>query len=226
MLEGTAASHVARVLRLRAGDPVTLFNGDGWDYEGIVRAPRSDRVAVELTDRVEALPESPLRVTLVQAIARGERMDWVMQKATELGVARIVPVATERSIVRLDGDKADRRLAHWRAVTISACEQCGRARLPEVETPLPFEAWLGRSAGEELRCLLAPAGGPPLASIMAAPAGVQLLVGPEGGLTEAESAAARTAGFSPRSLGPRILRTETAAIVALAVLQSAAGDLR
>ena len=225
VLTGAAAGHVRRVLRLRTGDPVTLFNGDGWNYPGRIVALRGDRVEIELDDRTEGAPESPLAITLAQGVARGERMDIVLQKATELGVARVVPVVTERSVVRLDPDRTERRLAHWQAVVIAACEQSGRARVPEVMPPLPLARWLDEPPGGAACILLWPGADRALAGAVAAPGRVTLLVGPEGGLTDAERDAAMEVGFDARSLGPRILRTETAAIAALAVLQSAAGDL-
>ncbi|MBS1201257.1 MAG: hypothetical protein H6R27_1935 [Proteobacteria bacterium] len=226
-LTGPAARHVSRVLRLRAGDPVTLFNGDGWEYPGTVAAPRADRVEVELVGpRAPGLPESPLAVTLLQGVARAERMDLVVQKATELGVARIVPVLAGRSVVRLDERQAQRRLEHWQAIVLSACEQCGRSRPPAVAPPRGLDESLADVAGTPHRLVLAPGAPLPLAALPAGAGQAALLIGPEGGLTEAERAAAARAGFEPRALGPRILRTETAAIVALAVLQSASGDLR
>jgi len=225
-LAGTAASHVSRVLRLRAGDPVTLFNGDGWDYPGVVAALRGDRVEVDLRPRAPGLPESPLAITLLQGISRGERMDLVIQKATELGVVRIVPVQASRSVVRLDGRQAQRKQDHWRAVAVAASEQCGRARLPAVEPPCSLDDALARAAAAGPRLLLAPGSMHPLAAVAAGTSAATLLVGPEGGLAPAEEATAIRAGFEPRTLGPRILRTETAAIAAVTVLQSVAGDLR
>ena len=225
VLPDGAAQHVRRVLRLRAGDSLTLFNGDGWDYRCRLTALRGERVEAEILERVAATAESPLEVTLAQGVARGERMDLVVQKATELGVARIVPLLTERSVVRLDERRSGRRLAHWQAVATSACEQCGRARLPAVAAPLPLARWLEEPADASLRLLLSPGAGRALAGSAGGPGPVTLLVGPEGGLTDAERDAALRAGFEPCSLGPRILRTETAAIAALAVLQGTAGDL-
>lgn len=225
-LEGSAAEHVRRVLRLRAGDPVTLFNGDGHDYPGRVLALRGSDVQVEVVGREHARAESPLTLTLVQGIARGERMDFVMQKATELGVARIVPVETARSVVRLERDSAARKLQHWRGVAIAACEQCGRARLPAVEPPEPLAAWLARApAHGTRRLLLDPAAGTSLVAAAGGASAIELLVGPEGGLDEAERRAAAAAGYLPCALGPRVLRSETAALAALAVLQAVAGDL-
>lgn len=226
VLAGSAAQHVRRVLRLRAGDPLTLFNGDGWDYPGRVRSLPGQRVEVELGSRTPGLPESPLAVDLLQGVARGERMDLVVQKATELGVARILPVLAGRSVVRLDPRQAQRKQAHWQAIAVSACEQCGRSRVPVVGSPRNLAESLAEDGLPSVRFTLAP--GAPVALNALAPgtARVALLIGPEGGLTDAERAAASQAGFEPRALGPRILRTETAALVALAVLQSVSGDLR
>lgn len=221
-----AAAHVSRVLRLRAGDPLTLFNGDGRDYAGTVSTLRGDQVEVEVASSTTGLPDSPLELTLAQGVARGERMDLVIQKATELGVSRIVPLLTERSVVRLDGDQAGRKLDHWRAVAVAACEQCGRSRLPVIDRPGTLEEWLAAPDAPACRVLLAPAAPQPLRAVAPPSSAVAVLIGPEGGLTDAERASAIAAGYEPRSLGPRILRTETAALVALAVLQSSAGDLR
>jgi 16S rRNA (uracil1498-N3)-methyltransferase len=225
-LAGSAAEHVRRVLRLRAGDPLTLFNGDGHDYPGRVLALPGSRVEVEVSDCVPARAESPLALTLVQGVARGERMDLVMQKATELGVGHIVPVQTARSVVRLEADAARRKQDHWQGIVVAACEQCGRARLPAVEPPSTLAAWLDRPAAPGVRRLqLDPAAAQPLAAAATGVAAIELLVGPEGGLDDAERDAAAVAGYLPCTLGPRVLRSETAAIAALAVLQAVAGDL-
>jgi len=183
-------------------------------------------VEVALSARVAARPESPLAVTLVQGIARGERMDFVVQKATELGIARLVPVQAERSVVRLEAGRAQRRQAHWYGVAIAACEQCGRARLPVVDEAQPLPGWLGQPPTGALRLQLDPGAEQSLASAARGADAVELLVGPEGGLSPAEQAAAAAAGYRPCSLGPRILRSETAAIAALVVLQAISGDLR
>ena len=222
-LEGAAANHVSRVLRLRTGAPITLFNGDGWDYPATITALDKGRVKVALHERVPARSESPLLLTLVQGVARGERMDLVIQKSTELGVSRIVPVLCERSVMRLDAGQAERKLEHWRAIAAGAAEQSGRARVPAIDTPLPIAEWLGRASTAPCRMLLQPDSDSALAEVRSAEA--ELLIGPEGGLTDSEIALARTAGFAPRALGPRILRTETAAIAAIAILQAACGDL-
>ncbi len=223
-LAGSAAAHVSRVLRLGAGDALTLFNGDGQDYPSRITGLGRGRVEVTVEGRAAARAESPLAVTLAQGIARGERMDLVVQKATELGVAAIVPVATARSVVRLDRDTRERKLAHWRGVAVAACEQCGRARVPAVADPLPLAAQLAAPpAGTRL--LLAPGAETSLTAVARGAGSVELLVGPEGGLEDAERQAALAAGYRACSLGPRVLRSETAAIAALAVLQAVAGDL-
>lgn len=225
-LGGPAAAHVTRVLRLGAGDAVTLFNGDGIDYPARIAALGRGTVDAEVTGRTAARAESPLAVTLVQGIARAERMDLVVQKATELGVAAITPVATARCVVRLDAESRDRKAAHWRGIAVAACEQCGRARVPAVAEPQTFAAWLGAPAAASLRILLSPEAAASLATAAEGASAVELLVGPEGGLEDGELRAALAAGFIACQLGPRVLRSETAAIAAIAVLQSVCGDMR
>jgi len=225
-LRGQAALHVTRVLRLGAGDKVTLFNGDGADYPSEINGLQKDSVTLKVRSPVPARAESPLAITLVQGIARGERMDLVVQKATELGVTAIVPVATARSVVRLDADTRAKKLAHWRGVAIAACEQCGRATLPAIAEPADFESWLARPAQPEtLRVLLSPHAEASLVATAAGAARIEMLVGPEGGLDDAERDLALTVGYRACRLGPRVLRSETAAVAALAVLQSTSGDL-
>ncbi|MBH8581393.1 16S rRNA (uracil(1498)-N(3))-methyltransferase [Halomonas pacifica] len=216
------ARHLALVLRLREGAAVTLFDGQGREAEArIVEAGRK-RVVVRIEAVAEGRGESPLAVHLGQAISKGERMDYAIQKAVELGVAAITPLYTEHGDVRLKGDRAAKKLAHWQAVAASACEQCGRAVVPPVHPPLALADWLaGRD--EALRLVLHPATSGALEA-REAPADAALLIGPEGGLAEAEVAAAREAGFLQLSLGPRILRTETAPVVALSLLQYRFGD--
>jgi 16S rRNA (uracil1498-N3)-methyltransferase len=222
-LPEAAAHHALRVLRLKPGDAVTLFNGEGGEYPGrLVEAGPS--VRAELEGRREIERESPLDVTLAQALPGGDKMDWLVQKAVELGVSRIVPLAAARSVVKLAGERAVRRVEHWRSVAVSACEQCGRNRIPEILPLLDLRNWLcGLAQSAGARLLLSPASGLRLREVRA-PAGIVLLIGPEGGLTEAEEAAARAAGFQGVSLGPRILRTETAGAAALAALAALHGD--
>jgi len=224
-LSETAATHVARVLRLRAGDPLIVFDGHGSDFRAEIAAIAGGAVRARLIERLPAHPESPLSVTLVQAVSRGDRMDWTLQKATELGVRTIVPVFAGRSVVRLDTARAETRLRHWQAVVVSACEQSGRSFVPEVRRPEPLRAYLAATPSPALRVLLDPEAETELADLAPAGDDVHLLIGPEGGLDEAERAATREAGFGAVRLGPRVLRTETAGVVALSVLQSRWGDL-
>jgi len=228
-LPETAASHVSRVLRMRAGDRLVLFDGSGADFHAEISEIAGPRVGTRILERVAGLRESPLAVTLVQAVSRGERMDWTLQKATELGVRRIQPVLATRSVVRLDERQAERRLRHWQAVVASACEQCGRSVLPVVESPVELPRYLDGPRAKGRRLVLSPDAGKSLAALAGELAGdlagVELLIGPEGGLEAAEVAAATRAGFEAARLGPRVLRTETAGIAALAVLQALAGDL-
>lgn len=229
-IEGDAAAHLRRVLRLRVGDAVTLFDGHGGEYAARVAGQERRGLQVELGEHRAIERESPLDVSLVQSVARGERMDLIVQKATELGVTRIVPVSSERSVVRLAADQASRKAAHWRAVAIAACEQCGRNRVPEVEPPEPLARVLERFASSRdtpavTRLLLDPEATAALSAHVRDARQIVLLVGPEGGLGDEEVALAARAGFRASRLGPRILRTETAAVVSIAIIQAAAGDL-
>jgi len=224
-LPAQAAEHVARVLRLATGDPLTLFNGDGADYAATILAVGKREVRVRVLDRQAVTRESPLRLTLAQGVARGEKMDLIVQKATELGVARIVPLLTERAEVKLDAARAEKRLAHWRAVAASACEQCGRACLPEILPALALPAWLAALADDgALRLALLPEAESSARELRPGDAGALLVVGPEGGLGERDTIALHEAGFRGLRLGPRILRTETAGLAALAALQALHGD--
>ncbi len=251
-LPDAAALHVTRVLRLRPGARLTLFDGRGGEYDARLlepeavaggsngargRHPASVAVQVEVGEHRAIERETPLRITLLQCLARGERMDWIVQKATELGVVAIVPLTSRYSVVQLDAKAAARRLAHWQGIAVGACEQCGRNRVPEVSAPRELDHACAMAAASQplpLRLLLAPEGSIslPQALRQAALGGAEatappatLLVGPEGGLAEPELAAAQLHGFRPCSLGPRILRTETAPIAALAALQATLGDL-
>lgn len=221
-------SHYAgRVLRLRVGDELVLFNGDGNESVAIVREVSKSAVMLSVGRRREHDVESPLKINLVQGVSRGERMDIVVQKATELGVSHITPVTTARSVVRLDGDKGEKRAAHWMRVAQSACEQCGRNVVPLVDAPRPFSRWIERPVPDgSRRVVLHPGTGALLSGLSQPTARTELLIGPEGGLSTAEMEQAMAAGFTPCSLGPRILRTETAAIAAIAILQSHYGDLK
>jgi len=220
-----AGEHLARVLRLDRGHPLRLFDGSGDEYDAELASLAKRSVTARVLESAAAEDrESPLRITLAQGIARGEKMDWILQKSTELGVARFVPIVTDRTEVKLDAERAERRVAHWEAVVASACEQCGRTRLPEVAEPLKLADWaasLDDSAG--LRLALDPHGDlaprdlPPCER-------ATLAVGPEGGLSDHDLATLRQAGFRGLKLGPRILRTETAGLAALSVMQALRGD--
>ncbi len=222
-LSEAAANHAVRVLRLREGDAVTLFNGDGHDYSGqILLGKREARVQIDSAAAIDN--ESPLAITLVQAIARGEKMDLILQKATELGVARVLPVTSDRTEVKLDEDRADKRILHWQRVLESACEQCGRAQIPQIESPLTLERAARLLADEtDTKLVLHPEGGRPLSQIDCGES-VSIAIGPEGGFSDRDLAVLDQAGFQRITLGPRVLRTETAGLATLAALQARFGD--
>ncbi|THG73914.1 16S rRNA (uracil(1498)-N(3))-methyltransferase [Pseudomonas sp. A-1] len=215
------AHYIGRVLRLAAGDAVQLFDGSGREFVGELVEVGKKNVQVELREQLAGLAESPLHIHLGQGLSRGERMDWAIQKATELGVAEITPIVSERCEVRLKDERADKRLAHWRQVAISACEQCGRSVLPIIHAPLSLAEWLEQTAAE-LKLVLHPVAEPLTGH--ARPASLAFLIGPEGGLSDAEVAQAQRAGYQAARLGPRVLRTETAPVVALSVAQQLWGD--
>lgn len=223
-LPADAAAHLARVLRLGPGDPVTLFNGDGRDYAGHLLAAHRQETRVLVDSAGEPEPDPPLRLHLAIGVSRGERMDFVIQKAVELGAASVRPLFTERSVVRLDAERGERRHAHWRGVLVAACEQSGRRRLPALHPAMPLADWLPSFEGSGL--LLDPQAEQSLPGLPAPAVDVTLLVGPEGGLSPEERARARRSGFIGVRLGPRILRTETAPLAALAAMQALWGDLR
>jgi len=223
-LTGSAAAHVSRVLRLRPEDALTLFNGTGGEFAATIVGITKEAVTVVVGEARPAERESPLALTLAQGISRGERMDLVVQKATELGVTTLAPLITERSVVRLDAAQAARRSEHWRAIALAACEQSGRNRPPRLLPPATLGEFL-HSGGAATRLLLAPGAAVRLAEIPRPAGEVQVLIGPEGGLTQQEQARAHAAGFLGVRVGPRVLRTETAAIAALALLQREFGDL-
>jgi 16S rRNA (uracil1498-N3)-methyltransferase len=233
------ASHLAKVLRARSGDELILFNGDGCEFAGVIEAVRGSRVSALVGDGRPVDRESPFVITLVQCVPRGDRMDFIVQKATELGVARIVPVLSQRSVVRLDKAHAESKSAHWRAVAVSACEQCGRNRLPAVEAAQPLLSYLGEPArGSGTRLVFEPQSPPHARTAAHGPGGAasldgtatpggaaEIAIGPEGGFASDELEAFRVAGYSQVGLGPRILRSETAAIAALVWLQARFGDM-
>ncbi|MCX7513771.1 16S rRNA (uracil(1498)-N(3))-methyltransferase [Frateuria sp. STR12] len=225
-LPAQAGEHVTRVLRLDEGAPLVLFHDDGHDYAAVITQVDKREVRVRIEGKQAVANESPLPLTLAQGIARGEKMDLIVQKATELGVACIVPLITERSEVRLDPARAQKRLVHWQSVAASACEQSGRARLPTILPAQPLEGWLaGLAQDGAQRLTLLPEGNRSLQSLAFGPAGGLLVVGPEGGLGERDMGPLLAAGFTGLRLGPRVLRTETAGLAALAALQALYGDL-
>jgi 16S rRNA (uracil1498-N3)-methyltransferase len=240
---GSTGNHIARVLRLRVGDPLTLFNGQGGEYGASVEEIRRDTVLVNVLEGRELERESPFQLVLAQGISRADRMDWVVQKATELGIWRIAPVFTERSVVQLDERQAAKKLQHWRSIAVSACEQSGRNRVPHIEPPaglyellekrtataLPhttaqLEA-MPQATAPALSVLLSPAATRRIADLPAGAMSATVLIGPEGGLTDVEQEAAIRSGFTAVRLGPRVLRTETAAVCALTLLQERFGDV-
>lgn len=224
-IEGDAANHIARVLRLEPGHPLIVFDGRGSEYAAQIEAIRKGAVVIDVRERSDSDRESPLSLTLAQGVSRGERMDWVVQKATELGVTRIIPVLTERTVVKMDARQAERRLQHWRGIAIAACEQSGRTRVPDIAAPVTLQDFLGRNTGAQAsRLLLSPTGTLRIKDLRPPAGGALVLIGPEGGLSEPEQRAALYAGFLAVRLGPRVLRTETAAIAALTLLQHQFGD--
>ena len=224
VLAGPVLHYLKRVLRLSEGDPVTLFNGDGRDYSGRISEIQGQQVLITLAGSQVRDNESALKVTLVQAISRGERMDYTLQKATELGVFCIQPVTSQRVEVRLNETRLAKRLAHWQGVVISACEQSGRAVVPAVRPPLSLSQWL--SVSDEIpRLVLDPLAENKMSSFSTPADAVSILVGPEGGFAADEMGLLRSTGVKPVSLGPRVLRTETAGPAAITVLQTVAGDL-
>jgi 16S rRNA (uracil1498-N3)-methyltransferase len=225
-LPESAAAHLSRVLRLAVGDECVLFNGDGRDYAAriVAQDKRVTRVAIEGARAIDS--ESPLRITLLQGVARGEKMDLILQKATELGVSAIAPLWSQRSEVKLDGARAEKRLAHWRGVVASACEQCGRARVPDVASPVSLAAALDALPAGGMRLILDPDGELAPSSLpVKVDTAIVLAVGPEGGWSPTDREVLWAAGFQGLRLGPRILRTETAGLAAIAALQSLHGDL-
>ncbi|MDP9529375.1 16S rRNA (uracil(1498)-N(3))-methyltransferase [Pseudomonas protegens] len=215
------AHYIGRVLRMAEGAALQVFDGSGTEFRGTLVEVGKKRVRVQLDESFAGQDESPLQIHLGQGLSRGERMDWAIQKATELGVSEITPIFSERCEVRLKDERADKRLLHWRQVAISACEQCGRSRVPLIHPPVLLADWIKQTQAD-LKLVLHPVA-QPLES-HAKPQTLAFLIGPEGGLSDAEVAQAHGAGFLPARLGPRVLRTETAPVVALAVAQQLWGD--
>jgi 16S rRNA (uracil1498-N3)-methyltransferase len=217
------AHHVIHVLRLQAGAPLTLFDGLGIEYSALIKRIDKGGLTLTITGRRSVSRESPLITVLAQGISSGERMDYTVQKCVELGITAIQPLITQRSVVRLTGERAGKRVAHWQSVAAAACEQCGRNLMPTILPVQPLTQWLGAPA-KGTRYLLSPHAATRLRDLEPPQGPLTLLVGPEGGWNEGEAEAARTQGFKPLALGPRVLRTETAAVAALAAMQAVWGD--
>ncbi|WAC61682.1 16S rRNA (uracil(1498)-N(3))-methyltransferase [Pseudoxanthomonas sp. SL93] len=226
VLPESTANHLSRVLRLREGDPCVLFNGDGHDHPARIATVGKREVTADILSSHPVDNESPLHITLLQGIARGEKMDLILQKATELGVAAVVPVIAERTEVKLDAERTEKRLAHWRNVITSACEQSGRAIVPVLSTPCALdEAARGQAKEDTALLTLDPQGEASLGTVSIDGGRAVIAIGPEGGWSPRDRETLRQAGFTGLRLGPRILRTETAGLAAIAALQSRFGDL-
>ncbi len=219
-----AAHHAIRVLRLKRGDEVRLFNGEGGEYEASIHRIDKDSVTVAIGRRHDIERESNVRVCLAQAITTGDKMDYTLQKAVELGVTRIQPLQTNRAVVRLKQERAEKRLQHWQNVVVSACEQCGRNTVPKIEVILAFEEWVAATDPATTRLMLSPHVEQSLRDCPTPTGEVSLVVGPEGGLNQEEVAFARVKGFTSVRMGQRVLRTETAPLAALAAMQVLWGD--
>jgi len=220
-----AAQHVGRALRLKTGDAITVFEGRGGEYDAAIQRIDKDRVDVKVGAYRDVDTEPRIRVGLIQGLPEADKMDWIIQKSVELGVAWIQPIVCDRSVVRLSGERAARREAHWQRVAVAACEQSGRNRIPEVRPTLAFQGWVAE-APKAPRWMLDPAG-EPLTRKSPSERDLELLVGPEGGLSEREHELALAQGScEPVALGPRTLRTETAPLAALAAIHALWGDFR
>lgn len=229
ILNGEEAYHVTRVLRLRPGDEVYLFDGCGLEYRCRIQRLQKEGIEMEVIERLAGKPESPLRLTLAQSLLKGEKFDWVIQKATELGVSRIVPLATDHADVRIGSDPVSRRLDRWRRISLEALKQCGRRKLVEIVPPVSLGELLDEESGEKgAKLAFTESGGMPMSDAieaLAAARDVMAIIGPEGGWSVAELALFELKGVKSLTLGPRVLRSETAAIVTLALIQHIAGDL-
>jgi 16S rRNA (uracil1498-N3)-methyltransferase len=221
-LPEAAARHLVQVLRLSAGAAFTIFNGRGGEFDAVLEAAGKRGASARVLAHHAVDRESPLRVVLAQCVSKGERMDYTVQKAAELGVAEIVPLTSANSVVRLDGERWEKKLDHWRGVIVSACEQCGRTRIPRLHPVTSLDGWVPQAPG--LRLILAIGATQSLRTIPVPSQPISLLAGPEGDFSSTELQQARDCGFAPISMGPRILRTETAGIAALAAIQALWGD--
>jgi 16S rRNA (uracil1498-N3)-methyltransferase len=224
VLPEDAAHHAVHVMRLQAGGEITLFNGQGGEYAARIASVQKLRIGADVLRHDPVERESPLRVTLVQGVSAADKMDFTIRKSVELGVTQIQPVLASRSVARPKGDRAEARHAHWRKIVISACEQCGRNRIPEIHPLIEVAGYRLPASETSLKILLSPRADRPLSKIAGAGNDYVLAAGPEAGFSPEEDAALSSAGFVPASLGPRVLRTETAALAALAALSALRGD--
>jgi len=223
-LPDNAAIHATRALRLGVGDQAILFNGDGQDYISELTHITKNEVIAKILKAKPVENESPIKILLAQAISSGDRMDFTLQKAVEMGVTAIQPIASQRSVVKLSGERAEKRREHWQNIVNSACEQSGRAFVPQVASPISLSDWLGTNPDAETKITLSPTAEITLKDLVAPSGAICLLVGAEGGLTADEINLAATQGFKPIKLGKRILRTETAPLAAIATMQTLWGD--
>ena len=224
VITGQTAHHVAHVLRLRSGASVQVFNGTGCEHRAIVKTVKRSEIILKIAEATTARPESLLDITLLQGIARNDRMDFILQKAVELGVNTIQPLWTQHSQTHLKGSRLEKRFKHWQGVIISACEQCGRATVPQLATSRHYSDWMSKQETGGLRLLLQPDSETGLGTLKPPDERIYILIGPEGGLDADEQKLAKATGFTGICLGPRILRTETAAMAALAAMQTLWGD--
>jgi 16S rRNA (uracil1498-N3)-methyltransferase len=224
VLSPEASRHVGAVLRMQNGEALTLFAGNNIEYHATIIDASKKSVSVRIDEEAEIDRESPTPIHLVQSISKGDRMEWVMQKAVELGVTTITPIISERTVVRLDEKRTAKKQAQWQAIVQSACEQCGRNIIPQVLPLSSFEDYLQQSKAA-IKLILDPCGSQSWNNFDLSSGDIALLIGPEGGFSDAEVSQAKTSGFQALHLGPRILRTETAAIAAISLLQAVCGDL-
>jgi len=224
LLPDGAATHIGRVMRARVGDSLIVFDGRGGEYDARIVSIERQAVRVQIDSHRPLERESPLKVTLLQALARGERMDFIVQKATELGVTSIIALHSQRSVVRLDAAGLTKRCEHWRAIAISACEQCGRNQLPSIEAVPDLASACSRVPQTDRRLMLRPDADRSLLDAVRQASGISMMIGPEGGFSPEELTLTQQLGFEGCRLGPRVLRAETAPLAALSAIQAVAGD--
>lgn len=227
-LDKHAANYFSRTLRLKPGDAVILFDGAGQEWLARVQRLSKSDAELELAHELDKIAESALGITLIQGLAKSDAMDWIVRKCTEIGVSRIVPAYSKFSVVKLDPERSQRRKTHWESVAHAACSQSGRHFAPDISLPVPFSEAIAAANGVSLRWILDPAGPTDLAQCMRGPRpeNAVLAIGPEGGFCDEELELAKAAGFTPIRLGPRILRADTAAVVAAGIVQSLWGDMQ